>query len=284
MLTAVQQSLRPPLTWTSAERSCFWFQSFVSFVSSTGKFMCLHFIRTRLFFLCFIRIWLVRLAARAFGVRQCVPYIENIFIIFSLSFSRFRFTWFSYTFNFLFRRFFVVKHITFNGSIVLGCAVVRWMGQMLLCSAYVVSVLANSASLKNRFRYCFLSTSVAFTYRRIRSNGILCARNFRHSSTGLAYTFLLRARQSIPSMVFYWIRSLHRKRNGMKKNKDVSQIHFEEFVYVYRFVEITHFFWQMMSGVARTNVWNKGFQLLSALPKWHIISFIKFMGFSSYVM
>lgn len=208
-------------------------------------------------FFCFIRIWLVRLAARVFGVRQCVPYIENIFIIFSLSFSRFRFTWFSYTFNFLFRRFFVVKHITFNRSIVLGCWLcAEWA--KCFCAAYTLCLCRRVRQVSK------IDFDIAFCPHRSRSHidefdqTEFCVRAIFDTfwlDWRTPYTFLLRARQSILSMVFYWIRSSQCNRDGIKKNKNVSQMRFQEFMYVYRFGKITHF----LANDVRccTNVWVK---------------------------
>lgn len=162
MLSAAVLHTHTRLAPTSAERSYFWFQPFVSFVSSTGKFMCLHFIRAH---------FLLSHSVRSFGRVFGVCHWGKILYYFSLSFSRFRFTWFSHidTLTHIFWSFlctYICSQTYYVQSNIhagfAGCA--PKMGKVLLC-------IFGTASFQNRFRYCFLPTSFVHMYRRIRSNG-----------------------------------------------------------------------------------------------------------------
>lgn len=125
--------------------------------------MCLRFIRTHTFSFCSFGSFVLDVGScfRCVCARVCsnVCHISKISYFFSFFFPfPFHIIFFIHIslFEIFFYRgsCFVVKHITFNRTLCSVCVFVRAEWAKCFCAQCTVA-----ASLKNRFRYCFLPTS-----------------------------------------------------------------------------------------------------------------------------
>lgn len=147
------------------------------------------------------------------------------------------------------------------------CWVCAKMGKVLLC-------FSGAASFQNRFRYILLFAHIVRTFirshRRIWSNGkfffFIPFQFFDTFRVNWTNTFLLHAiHRTIQSMVFYWIRSSHRNKNGRKKR--ISRKCISRNIGSLSFRRNHTIFWQIVPASGVSFVWKRSFRVFIVGPR-----------------